>query len=124
MPEDAASVVPPITALDIEQFDRDGAICLRGAFERRWLERIAAGIEKELGAPGTGLVEQQAKGLPGRFVTDYCAAQRIPEFQDFIINSPAAAIVAAAMRSRTAGFLMDVLWIKEAGTAKPTAWHQ
>src|SRR5579872_6472881 len=116
----AAALSAPVTAHDIEAFDRDGAICLRRAFEPRWIERVAAGIETELAAPGSGLVEQQAAGLPGRFVTDYCAAQRIPEFQDFIINSPAAAIVAAVMASRTAGFLMDVLWIKQPGTAKPT----
>ena len=113
-----------VTEADAAAFDRDGAVCLRGAFDRRWLDRIAEGIDKELAAPGDGFVEQQAAGLPGRFVTDYCAAQRIPEFQDFIVNSRAAEIVAKLMRSATAHFLMDVLWIKQPGTAKPTAWHQ
>ncbi|HXP73593.1 MAG TPA: phytanoyl-CoA dioxygenase family protein [Stellaceae bacterium] len=114
----------PITETDVAAFDRDGAVCLRHAFDPRWLDRIAEGIDKELAAPGNGLVEQQAAGLPGRFVTDYCAAQRTPEFQDFIVNSGAAEIVATLMRSTAAHFLMDVLWIKQPGTAKPTAWHQ
>src|SRR5262249_43172992 len=57
---------------DIAAFERDGAICLRGVFERRWLELIAAGIEKEIATPGSGFVEQQDRGLPGRFMTDYC----------------------------------------------------
>lgn len=108
---------------DIAAFERDGAICLRGVFERRWLELMAAGIEKEIATPGSGFVEQQDRGLPGRFMTDYCPAQRIREFQDFIVQSPAAEIAGRVMRSSTARFLMDVLWIKEPGTVKPTAWH-
>ena len=113
-----------VTDEDVESFERDGAICLRGAFEPSWIETLARGIEKELAAPGEGFIEQQEAGQPGRFVTAYCAAQHIREFQDFVVDSRAAEIVARLMRSGTAGFLMDVLWVKEPGTAKPTAWHQ
>jgi ectoine hydroxylase-related dioxygenase (phytanoyl-CoA dioxygenase family) len=113
-----------VTQQDVESFERDGALCLRGAFAPRWIEAVARGIEKELAAPGERFIEQQQAGQPGRFVTAYCAAQHIGEFQDFVVESPAAEIVARLMRSATAGFLMDVLWIKEPGTAKPTAWHQ
>lgn len=109
---------------DIAAFDHDGAVCLRQCFEPHWLETIAQGIDKELATPGSGFVEQQESRSPGRFVTAYCSAQRIGEFQNFIINSSAAEIVAQLMCSSTAHFLMDVLWIKEPGTAKPTAWHQ
>lgn len=112
-----------LSRADIEAFERDGAICLRGAFTQHWLDVIAEGIEREIAAPGTGFVEQQDRGLPGRFMTDYCPAQRIREFQDFITNSPAAEIAGRVTRSSTARFLMDVLWIKEPGTVKPTAWH-
>ncbi|MFO0996605.1 MAG: phytanoyl-CoA dioxygenase family protein [Alphaproteobacteria bacterium] len=108
---------------EIEAIDRDGVVCIRGAFERRWLDTIARGIEAELKAPGTGFVEQAA-GLPGRFVTDYCPAQRIAEFQDFVLHSPAAELAGRLMGASKARFLMDVLWIKEPGTTKPTAWHQ
>ena len=112
-----------IDETDIEAFKRDGAICLRRAFDPHWLKLIAEGIDKEIAAPGGGFVEQQDRGLPGRFMTDYCPAQRIREFQDYIVNSPAAEIAGRVMQSSTARFLMDVLWIKEPGTAKPTAWH-
>ncbi len=107
----------------IEAYARDGVVCVRHAFEPKWLEAIAQGIDAELASPGPGFVEQQETSKPGRFVTDYCAAQRICQFQDFIVHSPAAKLVAHAMGSTSARFLMDVLWIKEPGTAKPTAWH-
>src|SRR5690349_3207149 len=112
-----------VSRTDIEAFERDGAIYLRQAFDTRWLDLIAEGIEREIAAPGAGFVEQQKRGLPGRFMTDYCPAQRIREFQDFITKSPAAEIAGRVMRSSTSQFLMDVLWIKEPGTVKPTAWH-
>lgn len=112
-----------ISEADIQNYQRDGVVCLRQAFEHRWLTTVAQGIDAELASPGPGFVEQQEKGKPGRFVTDYCAAQRIEQFQDFIARSPAAELVAKIMASSSARFLMDVLWIKEPGTAKPTAWH-
>lgn len=112
-----------ITDAIVRDFENDGAVRLGGVFGPEWIETVRAGIARELASPGPGFVEQ-AKGLPGRFVTDYCAAQRVPEFQDFVARSPAAEIVARLMGAARAGFLMDVLWIKEPGTTKPTAWHQ
>jgi hypothetical protein len=66
-----------VTQQDVDSFERDGAVCLRGAFAPRWIETVARGIEKELAAPGERFIEQQAAGQPGRFVTAYCAAQHI-----------------------------------------------
>jgi len=104
-------------------FERDGVVPLRQVFGREWLELVGRGIERELAHPGPGFVEQQSVDEPGRFVTDYCPAQRIPELQEFVLRSPAAELAGRVMRSSTAGFLMDVLWIKEPGTAKPSRWH-
>ncbi len=114
---------PMVGERDIRDYEANGAVCLRGVFAPDWIARVREGIARELAAPGRGFVEQ-ARGLPGRFVTDYCAAQQVPELQDFVANSPAAEIVARLMGAARAGFLMDVLWIKEPGTSKPTAWHQ
>ena len=115
---------PTITEDQIRAYEEDGVVCLRGLFDGDFMALVARGIERELADPGPGFVEQQEADQPGRFVTDYCASQRIPELQRFILDSPAAGAVAQVMRTRSVGFLMDVLWIKEPGTAKPTAWHQ
>ena len=40
-----------ITTDEIAAFQRDGAVCVRGAF-RDWVEVIAAGIERNLHEPG------------------------------------------------------------------------
>lgn len=108
---------------ELAAFERDGAVCLRGLFDPAWTQLVAQGIERELGDPGPGFIEQQPPDESGRFVTDYCPSQRVPELQEFVLASPAAQIAAGIMRSHIAGFLMDVLWIKEPGTTKPTRWH-
>jgi hypothetical protein len=41
-----------VTEQDVDSFERDGAIGLRGAFALRWIETVARGIEKELAVPG------------------------------------------------------------------------
>src|SRR5260221_14618868 len=102
-----------VTQQDVESFERDGALCLRGAFAPRWIEAVARGIEKELAAPGERFIEQQQAGQPGRFVTAYCAAQHIGEVQDFVVDSPAAEIFPPAMRPATAGLPMGGPWVKE-----------
>jgi len=38
-----------ISDLTVEDFARNGAICLRGVFSSEWLERLAVGVEKSLG---------------------------------------------------------------------------
>lgn len=112
-----------ITDEELAAFQRDGAVCLRGVFDPLWTALVADGIERELNQPGPGFIEQQTPAEPGRFVTDYCPSQQVPELREFVLRSPAARTAARIMASHSAGFLMDVLWIKEAGTAKPTRWH-
>ena len=45
--------------------------------------------------------------VPGSFFDDYCNWQCIPEFGRVVLESPAARIAAAAMRSETAQFFHD-----------------
>ena len=40
-----------LTAGDIEAFDLDGAICLRGVFGEDWLEKVRRGIKTNLANP-------------------------------------------------------------------------
>jgi len=53
--------------------------CIRSTVARAHRRRH----RQELAAPGNGLVEQQDGDRRGVSITDYCAAQRIPEFPGF-----------------------------------------
>lgn len=123
MPDAASHEAIAISEQDIETFEREGVVCLRGALAG-WIDVIADGIERNLREPGEFASENVASGEPGQFFDDYCNWQRIPEFERVIRESPAAAIAAAAMRSSSAQIFHDHVLVKEAGTAKETPWHQ
>jgi ectoine hydroxylase-related dioxygenase (phytanoyl-CoA dioxygenase family) len=107
----------------VAAFRRDGAACLRGVFTD-WVDVIREGIERNRREPGPYAAESVRAGEPGSFFDDYCNWQRIPAFERMVRQSPAAEIAATHMASRTAQFFHDHVLVKDAGTAKPTPWHQ
>lgn len=113
----------PITDEQCADFERNGAICLRGVF-RDWVYTMAEGIERNMADPGPHATENLQAHEGGRFFDDYCNWQRIPEYRRIIHESPAASIAARAMRSHTAQFFHEHVLVKEATTRKPTPWHQ
>lgn len=124
MPVDGVEL---ISDADLDRYRSDGVMCLRGGFED-WTETLAEGVERNLKDPGpmahdfTGQSENAAAGS-GSFFGDYCNWQRIPEFSDFVTNSPAAEIAARVMESETAQIYHEHVLIKESGAVETTPWH-
>ncbi len=110
-----------ITRDEIDAFQRDGAVVLRGVLAD-WVDQMAAGVERNMANPGPYGSENTVD--EGRFFDDYCNWQRIPEFEKVIRESSAAQIAARAMKSATAQIFHDHVLVKEPGTPKPTPWHQ
>ena len=113
-----------ITDDDVERFQADGAICLRGMVDSQWLDLLGAGVERNLARPSALHTVQTVAGDAGFFLSDICMAQEIPQFRDFVLNGPCAAIAARLMRSGQCNFWADTLWVKQTGTPKRTRWHQ
>lgn len=113
-----------VTDQDIEKYQQDGAICLRKAFNRHWVDVVTAGVERNVAEPSdyAGTLKEN-EGDPGGLFDDYCNWQRIPEFRDFVYNSPAASMVARLMGSEQVVFYHEHLLIKEPGAHKRTPWH-
>lgn len=103
-------------------FADDGAVAVRGLFAD-WVEILRAGVERNMREPGPYGREYTPPGGQGRFFGDYCNWERIPEYRDFVLQSPAAALAGAVMRSRTAQFFHEHVLVKEPGTSEPTPWH-
>ncbi|MBM3483964.1 MAG: phytanoyl-CoA dioxygenase [Alphaproteobacteria bacterium] len=113
-----------ITASDIEAYQRDGVVCLRGVIGQDWIERLREGVEQDLAAPGPD-VEVYTKGDdPGLFFNDFDLWRHIPTMKAFALDGPCAAIAAQLMRSKTITFMYDHLFVKEPGTQGLTRWHQ
>ena len=82
----------------IDAYRRDGAVLINGLFAD-WVDVITAGIERNMAHPGPYASENLHEGEAGRFFDDYCNWTVIPEFEDVIRNSPAAAVAAELMQS-------------------------
>lgn len=118
-----ADVFARITEEDVEAFQRDGVICLREVFGQHWLNRVAAGIDRNIAEPSPCAKFYTSQGNPGFFFGDYCNWMRIPEYGKFVLHSPAAAIAGRLMRSREVRIFHDHVLVKEPGTVEQTPWH-
>ncbi|MDH3441223.1 MAG: phytanoyl-CoA dioxygenase family protein [Gammaproteobacteria bacterium] len=107
----------------IDMLQRDGAVLIRGLFHG-WVDSLRAGVERNLAAPGEYAAENLGSGEPGRFFDDYCNWTRIPEFEEVIFKSDVGVASAELMQSKRVQVFHDHVLVKEAGTNKPTPWHQ
>jgi len=113
-----------ITPDEVEQFATDGVVCLKGVMPARWLAVLEDGIKGAMASSGRYTRRQSDDDDPGLFFSDYGASARVPALMDYALHSPAGEIAATILKSRRANFLYDAVWVKEPGTAKPSAWHQ
>lgn len=117
------SVAERVTDPVIDAFQRDGAVCLRGLFDQCWLDELAIGLEKNFANPGPDSSVYTEEGKPGGFYDDYCNWQRIDEYRNFVMHSPAGEIAARLMRSSTVRIYHEHVLVKEPGTQEVTPWH-
>ncbi|MGP6088244.1 phytanoyl-CoA dioxygenase family protein [Antarctobacter jejuensis] len=114
---------PLLTQSDIDTFQRDGVVVIRGLWADH-VDTLRAGVARNMDQPGPYAAENLKPGEAGRFFDDYCNWQRIPEFEEVIRTSAVAEVAADLMQSQTAQLFHDHVLVKEPGTSKPTPWHQ
>lgn len=107
----------------IQQFRDNGATVLRGVFSD-WVDTLRAGIAANMDDPDPTARIYRGDNGGGRFFVDYCNWNRIPQYREFIFNSPAAAIGAELMDSEMVQLFHEHVLVKEAATGVPTPWHQ
>ncbi|MEP1765436.1 MAG: phytanoyl-CoA dioxygenase family protein [Sulfitobacter sp.] len=112
-----------LTQQDIDTYQRDGVVLIRGLFADH-IAPLRAGIARNMAAPGPYASNNEKADETGRFFDDYCNWDRIPEFSEVIKTSPAADVAAELMRSQTVQLFHDHVLVKEPGTSMATPWHQ
>jgi len=113
-----------IDARAVHDYEKDGAVCLRGLLAPAAIELLRAGIEANLAAPSPRAIVASAADDPGRFVEDFCNWRHNPCYRRFIFESPLAAVAGRLMQSTSARLYHDHMLTKEPGTRQPTPWHQ
>ncbi|WP_146348093.1 phytanoyl-CoA dioxygenase family protein [Phaeobacter marinintestinus] len=114
---------PLISSSDIETYQRDGVVLVRGLFAHH-VEALRRGIERNMADPGPYASENQKSGETGRFFDDYCNWTRIPEFQEVVHDPDVADVAGDLMRSDRVQMFHDHVLVKEPGTSMATPWHQ
>tara|TARA_B100000575_G_C22954274_1_gene551739 strand:- start:27 stop:887 length:861 start_codon:yes stop_codon:yes gene_type:complete len=107
----------------VDEFKEKGVTVLKGVFDK-WVDVLRRGIDANMENPDPNARIYKGEEGEGRFFVDYCNWDRIPEYRDFIFNSPAAAVAAKLMNSKKVQLFHEHVLVKEAQTGVPTPWHQ
>jgi ectoine hydroxylase-related dioxygenase (phytanoyl-CoA dioxygenase family) len=108
----------------IADFDRDGAVCLRGILPREIIELLQSAIDENLANPSPRAKIASRSDDPGLFVEDFCNWRTFAGYRRFITDSGLGAIAAKMMGSRSVRLYHDHMLTKQAGTRQKTPWHQ
>ncbi|MCE1237318.1 MAG: phytanoyl-CoA dioxygenase family protein [Hyphomicrobiales bacterium] len=107
----------------VAAYATDGAVAIRGVFAP-FVESLRNGVEALMANPSPRQRSYRPKDGSALFFQDLCNWRDVPEFADFVLNSPAAAVAAKLMGSPTARFFHDHVLVKEPGSSIATPWHQ
>jgi ectoine hydroxylase-related dioxygenase (phytanoyl-CoA dioxygenase family) len=100
-----------------------GACCLRGVFDRRWVEIVRSGIDECIDKPSPLSKTWSGNQGGGGFFQDVFAWRRVAPLRKFVFESPAARLAAELMGSSRINIYMDHLLVRDANTNKSTPWH-
>lgn len=106
---------------DVDAFNRDGAVPLRGVVSRAQLDRIADAIEDDIRDPGPFFHGYESDD--GRFHGNLRLWETNSEFRDICLNSDLPQIAQSFFSSKKTNLLYDQLFVKEASMSQRTRWH-
>jgi ectoine hydroxylase-related dioxygenase (phytanoyl-CoA dioxygenase family) len=110
-----------VNAADIDQFQTDGAVALRGVLDAQWLNKIATAIEDDIKNPGPFYHGYDSD--EGLFHGNLRLWESHPAFHDICLNSHLPAIAKEFLRSKKINLLYDQLFVKESRMSQRTRWH-
>ncbi|MEM6676692.1 MAG: phytanoyl-CoA dioxygenase family protein [Pseudomonadota bacterium] len=108
----------------VEAFRRDGAVCLRGAFDPAWLETLSRGIDADLASPSARLARHTKEPGAPAYIEDFWVWNEIPEFRHFVYESPCGALAARLLGAPSVNLVMDNWFLREAGSRSRPPFHQ
>ncbi|WP_170753847.1 phytanoyl-CoA dioxygenase family protein [Ruegeria lacuscaerulensis] len=113
-----------ITQDEIAAFQRDGAVVLRSKFSTNWLDLLRAGIDADLANPTDNFARHTKDLRAPAYFEDYWAWNKIPQFRDFVHNSPCGSLAAQLLDAEAINLVMDNWFLREAGSTSRPPFHQ
>ena len=108
---------------EINQFNKDGAIFLKGKFDIKWIEKLKNGIERDIKNPSPRFKSHTLEKNVPAYLEDYWTWDLVPEFTDFVFNSPYAKLASELMSAKKINLVMDNWFLREGGSKSSTPFH-
>jgi len=112
-----------ISDSQISYFKKDGAIFLKNVFDISWVEKLKKGIERDIKNPSPRFKSHTLKKNIPAYLEDYWTWDLIPEFKDFVFNSPYAKIASKLMSAKKINLVMDNWFLRQGGSESSTPFH-
>jgi len=108
----------------VADYQREGAVVLRGLLNPKQVDQLRQGIEHNLAHLSPLAQVASQKDDPGHFVEDFCTWQDNPHYAAILRDSALPGVARALMQSQGVRIYHDHLLVKEPGTRQVTPWHQ
>jgi len=110
-----------VSQSDIDSYNEDGVVPLRGLISAPDLDRLRTAIEDDIREPGPFFHGYESD--EGRFHGNMRLWETHQTFQDICLNSQLPAIAQTFLSSDKINLLYDQLFVKEAAMSQRTRWH-
>jgi len=108
---------------EIKEFNKNGAILLKGKFDKNWIEKLKVGINKAKANPSPRFTNHtKDQNLPC-YLEDFWTWNLHEEFTDFVYNSPTAKIASELLGAKKINLVMDNWFFREAGSKSKPPFH-
>jgi len=118
------TAAPIIDSRQIETFDADGVILLKGLLDEAWVARMQAAVDRVMANPSARGGNFNSDEGSGRFFGDLWMWRFDEDFRALAFDSVLPDVAAQLMRSKKVNIHWDQLLVKEPHTPLESPWHQ
>ncbi|MGB8366013.1 MAG: phytanoyl-CoA dioxygenase family protein [Rhizomicrobium sp.] len=113
-----------ITTEQIAQYQRDGAILIKGVLSDEELVLLERGLEEAYAHPSEGYMNVRSPAGEGDTFLDLFPSLRCPSLKMLLATGTVPEIAARLMECSSAQLILDQIFYKQKGYVNPTPWHQ
>ncbi len=110
-----------VSQAEIDAYNNDGAVALRGLLDTDWLERLGGAVEDDIRSPGPFYHGYDSD--EGLFHGNLRLWQTHPVFRDICLESHLPRVAREIFGSTKINLHYDQLFVKESRMSQRTRWH-
>ncbi len=113
-----------VTPEQVAQYQRDGAILIKGILTDEELRLLERGLEEAYNGPSETFTRDRSPTGEGETMIEQFPSLRCPSLQSLIKIGNVPQLAARMMGASSAQIILDQSFYKKPGYVNPTPWHQ